>query len=199
VWRLVRRLTRKEYAYEHRQGKLKVLNLQRQGITRQGAGYIARWLSVGPIRDEKNRNLVDVERLPTAAHRNIFINLEGNPIGYLGVRDLERAVESARLNGIKVKVIGGGSVIDLSKRGGGFLQASTIKLGPIEYTRRAVEMKPWRLPVPMIRKIQERIMPQSRSRQAVVYFLLGLVFGRLTSCIELPYRVVIVKRQRSLD
>ncbi|EJK67859.1 hypothetical protein THAOC_11044, partial [Thalassiosira oceanica] len=147
VWRLVRRLTRKEYAYEHRQGKLKVLNLQRQGITRQGAGYIARWLSVGPIRDEKNRNLVDVERLPTAAHRNIFINLEGNPIGYLGVRDLERAVESARLNGIKVKVIGGGSVIDLSKRGGGFLQASTIKLGPIEYTRRAVEMKPWRLPV----------------------------------------------------
>ena len=194
VWRLVRKLTRKEYAYQNRQGKLKVLNLQRQGITRHGAGYIARWLSVDPIRDKRNRNLVDVERLPTAANRNIFINLEGNPIGYLGVKDLERAVEKARLNGIKVKIVGGGSIVDSSKRGG-----VTIKLGPIEYTRRAVEMKPWRLPVPMVRKILERITPQSRSRKAVVYFLLGLVFGRLTTYIELPYRVVIVRRQRPLE
>lgn len=196
--RLVRMLGRKEYAYEHRQGRLRVLNLQRQGITRHGAGYIARWLSVGPIRDEKNRNLVDVERLPTAAHRNIVINLEGNPIGYLGLKDLERAVEKARLNGIKVKIVGGGSVVDSSERSGGS-HKYTIKLGPIEYTKRAVEMKPWRLPVPMIRKIQERITPQSRSIQAVVYVLIGLVFGRLTSCVELPYRVMVVKTQRPPD
>ena len=164
VKRLVNLLGRREYAERGRRGQLRVLNLQRQGITRRGAGYLARWLSVDPIDPEDGESsglVLDVDRLPTAASRSIFINLEGNPIGLLGVKDLERAVDKARLNGIRVVIIGGGSPSDAVERrrggqGGGGAH-HMVKLGPIEYTRKSVEMPPWRLPVPMLKKFNERV------------------------------------------
>jgi len=119
VRRLVKLLSRREYATKDRMGKLRVLNLERQGITRRGAGYLARWLSVDPLErhddddndrdgDKNDDDLSDWARMPIAASRSLFINLKGNPIGLLGVRGLERAVETAKLNGVRVVVVGGG-------------------------------------------------------------------------------------------
>eukprot|EP00547_Thalassionema_nitzschioides_P001422 CAMPEP_0194203218 /NCGR_PEP_ID=MMETSP0156-20130528/3058_1 /TAXON_ID=33649 /ORGANISM="Thalassionema nitzschioides, Strain L26-B" /LENGTH=304 /DNA_ID=CAMNT_0038928925 /DNA_START=37 /DNA_END=948 /DNA_ORIENTATION=+ len=135
VRRLVGLLSRKEYAtHQDRRGQLKVLNLERQGITRQGAGYLARWLSADPIM-----NAEEEERVPTAASPKLFLNLEGNPIGPQGVKQLERAVVKARLNGIAVVIIGGGSSTDKSGTAD-----HMVKLGPIVYTRKAMtDMPPW--------------------------------------------------------
>jgi len=181
-----------------------VLNLERQGITRRGAGYLARWLSVDPIEVyEKNGTAddlpFDVERMPTAASRSLFINLKGNPIGLLGVRDLERAVEKARINGIKVVIVGGGvSSEDKAFNGGrptttGQQHLHVVKLGPIEYTRKSVEMQPWRLPVPMLQKLGAKVKAHSLSPslKVLVVFCMGFAIGR-TSVGMIPYRLVIV-------
>ena len=194
VKRLVNLLGRKEYAQRGRRGQLRVLNLQRQRITRRGAGYLARWLSVDPLGPEEGNatgSELDVDRLPTAAARSIFINLEGNPIGLLGVKDLERAVDKARLNGVRVVIIGGGSPSDAMERrrggqgGGG--AAHVVKLGPIEYTHKSVEMPPWRLPVPIVRKFNERMRdnPLSPSLKVLVVLLIGFAVGRLSLYMDL--------------
>ena len=63
VRHLVYQLGRKEYATRDHQGQLKVLNLERKGITRRDARYLARWLSVDPVEaDGKTADLVDVVR-----------------------------------------------------------------------------------------------------------------------------------------
>jgi len=195
VRRLVFLLGRKEYATRHRRGQLRVLNLERQGITRRGAGYLARWLSVDPVKATNDTaDLVDVDRMPTAAFRSIFINLEGNPIGLLGVKDLERAVDRARINGIRVVIVGGGSSSDdaLAARSG---RQHVVKLGPIEYTRKSVEMPPWRLPVPILQKLNAAMRAHHflRSLTLVVIFCVGAAIGRMTSAITLPYRLAIVR------
>mmetsp|Transcript_31947 Transcript_31947/g.68068 ORF Transcript_31947/g.68068 Transcript_31947/m.68068 type:complete len:191 (-) Transcript_31947:20-592(-) len=48
--RLVGLLVRREYDTRDLHGQLRVLNLKRQDITRRGAGYLACWLSVGPVK-----------------------------------------------------------------------------------------------------------------------------------------------------
>ena len=193
VRRLAGHLGRKEYASDKWKGQLRVLNLQRQGITRRGAGYLARWIASDPIESEDVKELVDVERIPTAAANSIVINLEGNPIGPMGVKDLERAVSKARANGIKVTIFGGGSTSDAPEGG---KADHVVKLGPLIYQRKALEMKPWRLPVPLM----ERLMAKAKSRplpfmtlQVLIAFLIGLVVGRLSQW-NLPYRIKIVRQ-----
>lgn len=205
VRRLVFLLGRKEYATRQFRGvrQLRVLNLERQGITRRGAGYLARWLSVDPVKATNDTaDLVDVDRMPTAAFRSIYINLEGNPIGLLGVKDLERAVDKARMNGIRVVIVGGGSFSDdvLGGRSGRHPTGAVghehvVKLGPIEYTRKSVEMPPWRLPVPILQKLNagvraHRFLPLF---MVVLVFCVGAAFGRTTSAITFPYRLVVVR------
>ena len=192
--RLVGHLGRKEYASKKRKGQLRVLNLQRQGITRRGAGYLARWIASDPIESEDTKEMIDVERIPTAAANSIIINLEGNPIGPLGVKDLERAVSKARANGISVVIYGGGSTSDMPAGG---KADHVIKLGPLIYTRKALEMKPWRLPVPLM----ERVLRKAKSwplpfmtLQVVVAFFVGLVTGRI-SRLNLPYRIAILRQE----
>jgi len=194
VRRLVGHLGRREYASEKHKGQLRVLNLERQGITRRGAGYLARWIASDPLELGSTKGLVDVERIPTAAATSIFINLEGNAIGPLGVKDLERAVEKARVNGIKVVIIGGGSTSDMPEGG---KAEHVIKLGPLVYTRKALEMKPWRLPVPL----RERLVAKAKSQplpfvtlQVVLAFFVGLAVGRISRWGDLPYRIVVLKR-----
>lgn len=199
VKRLVNLLERKEYAARDRKRRLRVLNLERQGITRRGAGYLARWLSVGPIPADNSTAMVDVDRMPTAAHNSIMINLMGNPVGILGVKHLERAVEKARINGIKVVIVGGGSASDGvlgGKKGiNGVGHEHVVKLGPIEYTRKSLEMPPWRLPVPWYQKWREKatshpILPG----MAVVLILgMGIGVGRATSAMQVPYRLDIIR------
>ena len=192
VKKLVYLLQRKEYATDKRPRRLRVLNLQRQGITRRGAGYLARWLSVEPIEaTDKTADLVDVDRMPTAASRSIFINLEGNPIGLLGVKDLERAVDKARINGIRVVIVGGGSSSDRTKGRG----QHVVKFGPVEYTRTVIEMPPWRLPVPMMKKINDKIEDHYilPSVKMIVVFGLGVALGRMLAAMNIPYRLVLVR------
>ena len=201
VKRLVSLLERKEYATKYWNGQLRVLNLERQGITRRGAGYLARWLSVDPL--EADSSVIvgrDVDRMPTAASLSLYINLEGNPIGILGVKDLERAVEKARINGIKVVIVGGGSSNDM-------LTSSTknvvghqhvVKLGPIEYTRKSVEMSPWRLPCPWYQRLSYKLK-SNVVRQSIVILIvfgIGIVVGRVTygqGSYFFPYRLAIVR------
>mmetsp|Transcript_3618 Transcript_3618/g.6298 ORF Transcript_3618/g.6298 Transcript_3618/m.6298 type:complete len:298 (-) Transcript_3618:53-946(-) len=194
VRRLVGHLGRREYASEEHKGQLRVLNLEGQGITRRGVGYLARWIASDPIESDDIKGLVDVERIPTAAANSIFINLEGNPIGPLGVKDLERAVSKARANGIKVVIIGGGSTSDIPEGG---KADHVFKLGPLIYTRKALDMKPWRLPVPL----RERLLAKAKSRplpfvtlRVVLALFVGLVVGRISRW-KLPYRIVILRRE----
>lgn len=187
VKRLMNQLGRKEYANGKRRGKLRVLNLQHQGITRRGAGYISRWLSADPLEvNVDTAHVVDVDRIPTAASTSIFINLEGNPIGLLGVKDLQRAVEKARINGIKVVIVGGDEQNTLRTQ-------HEVKVGPVTYRKTLVTMKPWRLPVPLIKKISGKDRPFVLMVKAVVVFCVGLVVGRATVAMRLPYRLAIVR------
>lgn len=193
VKRLMNLLGRKEYANGKRRGKLRLLNLQRQGITRRGAGYISRWLSADPLEVDNAkitaRYVVDVDRIPTAASTSIFINLEGNPIGLLGFKDLERAVDKARINGIKVVIVGGGS----GTADGKLETQHVVKVGPVTYHKTQVTMKPWRLPVPLIEKILGSDRPFIRMVKVVVVFCLGFTAGRATSMVRLPYRLAILR------
>mmetsp|Transcript_1518 Transcript_1518/g.2064 ORF Transcript_1518/g.2064 Transcript_1518/m.2064 type:complete len:335 (-) Transcript_1518:238-1242(-) len=191
VWRLVGHLGRKEYATKHRKGQLRVLNLERQQITRQGAGYLARWLSTDPIETEDN-DVVDVDRIPTAASRSLFINLEGNPIGPLGVKQLERAVDKAKLNGISVVIVGGGNSADVPAGG---KADHVVKLGPIVYTRKSIDMPPWRLPVPFTQKVVKAAKNNSVLPivQALLIFVVGLAIGRTSSFITFPYSFALVR------
>lgn len=212
VRRLVRLLSRDEYATGEYASRLRVLNLERQGITRRGAGYIARWLSADPVQPpggDGNENttssdyLLDVDRIPIAAFRYIYINLEGNPIGALGVRDLERAVNKARVNGIRAVVIGGGSSSDVVFRGGGRglggkpagnLHQHVFKLGPIEYSRKSVEMPPWRLPVPWHDLLRARFRTGGLVVLfSLVAFVLGVAVGRWTSESSVLYRIAVAR------
>lgn len=194
VKRLMNQLGRKEYANGKRRGKLRVLNLERQGITRRGAGYISRWLSADPLEvNEDTAHVVDVDRIPTAASTSIFINLEGNPIGLLGFKDLQRAVEKARINGIKVVIVGGGSVNDSSRRGNNLDTRHVVKVGPVTYSNTRVAMKPWRLPVPFMEKISGKDRLFVRVMKAVVIFCVGLILGRATAAMRLPYRLAFVR------
>lgn len=201
VLRLVSLLGRKEYATRHRRGKLRVLNLQHQGITRRGAGYLARWLSVDPIdvddNDKENAALeLDIDRLPTAAFRSIFINLEGNPIGLLGVKDLERAVDKARINGIRAVIVGGGSSSDTLAKKGVRTQHHVVKLGPIEYTRKSVEMPAWRLPVSALKRANNKLKdnPILPSLKGILMFVVGVLVGRVSVAVNLiPYRLSLVR------
>mmetsp|Transcript_2291 Transcript_2291/g.4877 ORF Transcript_2291/g.4877 Transcript_2291/m.4877 type:complete len:356 (+) Transcript_2291:50-1117(+) len=191
VRRLMNLLGRREYATRYRRGQLRLLNLERQGITRRGAGYIARWLAVDPLDatndgDDDGADLVDVERLPTAAYRSIFINLEGNPIGPLGVKQLERAVEKARINGLRVVIVGGGSSSDGSGR-----DEHVVRLGPIVYARKSVDMPPWRLPVPLVRRLE--VHPVLPFLRVVIGFGVGFAVGRASNVVKFPYRVEIVR------
>jgi hypothetical protein len=203
VKRLVNLLERKEYATHEWDGRLRVLNLERQGITRQGAGYIARWLSIDPVETDESisNNLVDIDRIPSAVFRSIYINLEGNPIGLLGVKDLERAVDKARVNGIKVVIVGGGSSSDTNMKmiGNtgqyGVGHQHVVKLGPIEYTRKSMEMPPWRLPIHWHVKVRARLKSNAvlPSLALVAVFGIGVVIGRVTYGKNLcPYRLAIV-------
>ena len=195
---LVGLLSNEEYATGHLDGRLRVLNLERRG-----AGYLARWLSVDPVAaDEGTVDLLDVERIPTAASRSVFINLRGNPIGNLGVKDLERAVDKAKLNGVKVVIVGGGASSEDARvvdgRGGRAGQhVHVVKLGPIEYTRRSVEMRPWRLPVPLLQKVGAKVRAHSLSPslKALVIFFIGFSIGRASTGM-IPYRLVIVRDDR---
>lgn len=198
--RLVRLLGRREYAARNVRGRLRALNLERQGITRRGAGYLARWLGVDPEEaDEGTAGTVDVERLPTAASRSLFVNLRGNPIGPLGVKVLERAVDKARINGIKVVIVGGGEsfahgLLGASGRRQTGRHVHMVKLGPIEYTRKAVEMQPWRLPVPWHQRLMEKVEARSiaSSAKALIVFCVGFAIGR-ASVGTIPYRLMIVR------
>ena len=207
VYRLVKLLGHKEYATKNYNGQLRVLNLQRQGITRRGAGYLARWLSTDPIElDEEQKNneqheLADVERIPTAAYKSIFINLEGNPIGDLGVKDLDRAVDKARINGIAVTIVGGGSNSDSFGKNGAKKGAHhVVKLGPIEYSKRSVDMPPWRLPVTVNQKLKKVLLIDNpilpSSVKGLVVFVVGILVGRLSIGVELPYRLELVRNDR---
>ena len=209
VKRLVNLLERKEYATHEWSGRLRVLNLERQGITRRGAGYLARWIALDPNEvTNSTLDLVDVDRIPTAAFRSIYINLEGNPIGVLGVKDLERAVDKARLNGRMVVIVGGGSDSDniLAIKGGRGGQhvvghQHVVKLGPIEYTRKSVEMPPWRLPVPWHVKVRATATsrPILPSLIMLCVFGMGVAVGRLTYGMNyFPYRLAIVRRSDTL-
>jgi len=200
VKRLVSLLERKEYATKYWNGQLRVLNLERQGITRRGAGYLARWLSVDPL--EADSSVIvgrDVDRMPTAASLSLYINLEGNPIGILGVKDLERAVEKARINGIRVVIVGGGSSNDMLTTGNTKNNvAHVVKLGPIEYTRKSVEMSPWRLPCPWYQRLSYKLKSNvvRQSIVILVVFGLGIVVGRVTygqGNYFFPYRLAIVR------
>jgi len=190
VKRLMHQLGRKEYANGKRRGKLRVLNLQHQGISRRGAGYISRWLSADPLEvNADTAHIVDVDRIPTAASTSIFINLEGNPIGLLGFKDLQRAVEKARINGIKVVIVGGGGADEQSNVG----TQHEVKVGPVTYRKTRAAMKPWRLPVPLIQNISGKDRPFARMVNVVVVFCVGFVFGRATVSMRLPYRLAIVR------
>ncbi len=193
VKRLMSQLGRKEYANGKRRGKLRVLNLQRQGISRRGAGYIARWLSTDPLEvTAKTAHVVDLDRIPTAASTSIFINLEGNPIGLLGYKDLQRAVDKARINGIKAVIVGGGGADDSSKKSNLDTQ-HVVKLGPITYRKTRVAMEPWRLPVPIMKKILGEDRPFVRGLQVVVVLSIGFAIGRASAAMRLPYRLSIVR------
>jgi hypothetical protein len=194
VKRLMNQLGRKEYANGKRRGKLRVLNLERQGITRRGAGYISRWLSADPLEaGVDTAHVVDVDRIPTAASTSIFINLEGNPIGLLGIKDLQRAVEKARINGIKVVIVGGGSVNDSSRHGNNLDTRHVVKVGPVTYSNTRVAMAPWRLPVPFMEKISGKDRLFVRVVKAVVIFCVGLTLGRATAAMRFPYRLAFVR------
>ncbi|KAK1743562.1 hypothetical protein QTG54_006183 [Skeletonema marinoi] len=82
-------------------------------------------------------HVVDLDRIPTAASTSIFINLEGNPIGLLGFKDLQRAVDKARINGIKVVIVGGGGADDSPKHSNLDTQ-HVVKVGPITYRKTRV-------------------------------------------------------------
>ena len=195
VKRLMSQLGRKEYANGKRKGKLRVLNLQRQGITRRGAGYISRWLSADPLEvTPATAHVVDLDRIPTAASTSIFINLEGNPIGLLGFKDLQRAVDKARINGIKVVIVGGGGADDSPKRSNLDTQ-HVVKVGPVTYKRTRVAMEPWRLPVPIMKKVFGEDRHFVRSFKALVVLCVGFVIGRATAAIRLPYRLAIVRNE----
>ena len=199
VRRLTRLLGRGEYATRDWSGRLRVLNLERQGVSRRGAGYLARWLSVDPIPADHSTaaDLVDIDRIPTAAHRSIQINLMGNPIDVLGVKHLERAVEKARINGVKVVIVGGGSASDIpggkkGKEGGG--HEHVVKVGPVEYKRKSVAMPPWRLPVPWHQKMREKATSNAILPGVIMSVTLGIgvVIGRATAWLQLPYRLGII-------
>lgn len=193
VKRLMSQLGRKEYANGKRRGKLRVLNLQRQGITRRGAGYIARWLSADPLEvTAKTAHVVDVDRIPTAASTSIFINLEGNPIGLLGFKYLQRAVEKAKINGMKVVIVGGGGADDSSQKSNLDTQ-HVVKVGPITYRKTRVAMEPWRLPVPIMKKILGEDRPFVRGMQVIAVLSLGFAIGRASAAIRLPYRLAFVR------
>ncbi len=193
VKRLMSQLGRREYANGKRRGKLRVLNLQRQGITRRGAGYIARWLSADPLEvTAKTAHVVDFDRIPTAASTSIFINLEGNPIGLLGFKDLQRAVEKARINGIKVVIVGGGGADDSSTKRNLDTQ-HVVKVGPITYRKTRVVMEPWRLPVPIMKKILGEDRPFVRGMQVMAVLSVGFAIGRASAAMRLPYRIAIVR------
>lgn len=109
------------------------------------------------------------------------------------MKDLERAVSKARANGIKMTIFGGGSTSDAPEGG---KADHVFKLGPLIYQRKALEMKPWRLPVPSM----ERLVAKAKSRplpfmtlQVLIAFLTGLVVGRLSHW-NLPYRIKIVRQ-----
>ena len=193
VKRLMSQLGRKEYANGKRKGKLRVLNLQRQGITRRGAGYISRWLSADPLEvTAATAHVVDLDRIPTAASTSIFINLEGNPIGLLGFKDLQRAVDKARINGIKVVIVGGGGADDSPKKSNLDTQ-HVVKVGPVTYRRTRVAMEPWRLPVPIMKKILGEDRPFVRGLKVVSALCVGFAIGRATASMRLPYRLAIVR------
>mmetsp|Transcript_21993 Transcript_21993/g.33597 ORF Transcript_21993/g.33597 Transcript_21993/m.33597 type:complete len:372 (-) Transcript_21993:343-1458(-) len=193
VKRLMSQLGSKKYANGKRRGKLRVLNLQRQGITRRGAGYISRWLSADPLEvNADTAHVVDLDRIPTAASASIFINLEGNPIGLLGFKDLQRAVDKARINGIKVVIVGGGGADDSPKHSNLDTQ-HVVKVGPITYRKTRVAMEPWRLPVPLIKKISGKDRPFVRGFKIVVVLFVGFAIGRTTAATRLPYRLAIVR------
>ena len=185
--RIVHLLGQKEYAMRHRQGQLRVLNLERQGITRRGAGYLARWLSVDPVEQASDKErtahyLVDVAHMPTAAFQSIFINLKGNPIRLYGVKDLEPAMDKSKLNGIKVVIVGRGSTSDELISANGKRQQGhrhVVKLGPIEYMQQSVEMRPWRLRVSLFQKLGAKVKAHSilPSLKAIVVFCIGIVIG----------------------
>ena len=212
MYRLVKLLGHKEYATKNYNGQLRVLNLQRQGITRRGAGYLARWLSTDPIEleneqknNEQNEQLADVDRIPTAAHKSIYINLEGNPIGDLGVKDLDRAVDKAKINGIAVTIVGGGSNSDSFGKNGAKKKGvhHVVKLGPIEYTRKSIDMPPWRLPVSVNQKMKKVLLIDNpivpSSVKGLVVFVVGILVGRLSSGVELPYRLELVPNDRLIE
>ena len=207
IKRLVNLLERKEYATHEWSGKLRVLNLERQGITRRGAGYLARWIALDPIEvTNSTLDLLDVDRIPTAAFRSIYINLEGNPIDVLGIKDLERAVDKARRNGRMVVIVGGGSDSDnilAARRGGQHVvgHQHVVKLGPIEYTRKSVEMPPWRLPIPWHVKVRATATsrPILPSLIMLCVFAIGVAVGRLTYGMNyFPYRLAIVRTSNTL-
>ena len=172
-----------------------MLNLQRQGITRRGAGYISRWLSADPLEaTPATAHVVDLDRIPTAASTSIFINLEGNPIGLLGFKDLQRAVDKARINGIKVVIVGGGGADDSPKRSNLDTQ-HVVKVGPVTYKRTRVAMEPWRLPVPIMKKVFGEDRPFVRGFKALVVLCVGFAIGRATAAMKLPYRLAIVRNE----
>ena len=100
-------------------------------------------------------------------------------------------MSKARANGIKVTIFGGGSTSDAPE---GDKADHVLKLGPLIYQRKALEMNPWRLPVPLM----ERLMAKFRSfpfmtLHVLIAFLIGLVIGRLSQW-NLPYRIKIVRQ-----
>ncbi len=89
VRRVVSLLERKEYATKYWNGQLRVLNLERQGITRRGAGYLARWLGVDPlVADSPVFVVCDVDRMRLAAHLSVYLHLDAMPICILVVTAL---------------------------------------------------------------------------------------------------------------
>ena len=107
-------------------------------------------------------------------------------------KDLQRAVEKARINGIKVVIAGGGSVNDSSRHGNNLDTRHVVKVGPVTYSNTGA-MAPWRLPVPFIEKISGKDRLFVRVMKAFVIFCVGLTLGRATAAMRLPYRLAFVR------